>query len=234
MYRQWHSNSLIHIIDIQGYQELIDRLQQNLNNDVGLSYFLHPLLNHELTELQAYLDRLKPKTKRFPDFLGSVWKWMARNPDHDHFEILTKKTNSLLRNNNKQVVINKLTREEINELTNITNNLLKMSEKKNFIDEQLLILLKHEWAIIKEEILNIQHVIHWAKVGVANSFVLTSNEIDIKQVINEDFVPFVNLEQAFEFAEVKVAFDHDSIVYILSIPITNVNACDKIVTIESM
>lgn len=225
---------LIHIIDINGYQELIDNLQETLQKDVSPSHFLHPLLNHELTELQAYLDRLKPKTKRSLNFIGSAWKWIAGNPDHDDFDILTHKTNRLLRNNNKQVVINKLTIEKIKELTHVTNNLLEIYKKNNgnndSTKEQLVTLLKYKLNTVKEEIMNIQHAMHWAKVGITNSFILTSNEINIvKEVISEDSIPFVNLEQAFEFAEIKIASDHDSIVYILSIPMTNANSCYNIV-----
>lgn len=225
---------LIHIIDTDGYQELINNLQETLHRDVNPSHFLHPILNHELTELQAYLDRLKPKTKRSLNFIGSAWKWVAGNPDHDDLEILTQKTNRLLRNNNKQVVINNLTIGKIKELTHVTNKLLETFKRNNSNNnstgEQLVTLLKYKLNTVKEEIMNIQHAMHWAKVGIVNSFILTSNEINIvKQVINEDSIPFVNLEQAFEFAEIKIASDHNSIVYILSIPTTNVNTCRKIV-----
>lgn len=224
---------LIHIIETNEYQKLITTLEDTLRHDVNPSHFLQPLLNREITELQSYLDRIKPRSKRSLDFLGSAWKWIAGSPDHDDLEILTKKTNKILRNNNKQVVINKLTIGKINELTRITNDILESvnngHNKNNSLKEQLGTLLKYKLDTVKEELTNIQHAMHWAKVGVVNSFLLTSEEINIvKEIINNDSIPFVNLEQAFEFAEIKIASNHDSIIYILSIPTTQINSCSKL------
>lgn len=41
-------------------------------------------------------------------------------------------------------------------------------------------------------------------------------------------IPFVNLEQAFEFAEVKIASNNNTIIYIVNFPITNV-LCNKLI-----
>lgn len=225
---------LIHVIDTNIYQDLINKLQETLNHDISSSHFLQPFLNHEATELQSYLDRLKPRSKRSLDFIGSAWKWLAGSPDHEDFEILTKKTNKVLRNNNKQAIINKVTVEKINELTHITNSIIETFNNKNNynksenVKEQLITILKYKLDSVKEELINIQHAMHWAKVGVVNSFLLTAKEIDIvKQIINKDSIPFINLEQAFEFSEIKIASNHDSIIYILSIPTTHLNSCNK-------
>lgn len=222
---------LIHTINMDEYQELIDNLEETLHQKVNQSHFLYPFLRHELKELQEYLDRLKPKSKRSLNFLGSAWKWIAGSPDHDDFEILEKKTNKMLRNNNKQVVINILSIENFKEITKITNEILRNinSSSTNSIKEQAITVLKYKLDIIKEEIINIQYAMHWAKIGIINSFILSYTEINIiKDVINTDSIQFVNLEQAFEFAEVKIASNHDSIVYIISIPTTNVNSCNEI------
>lgn len=224
---------LIHIIETSEYQKLINILQETLDREINRSHFLYPLLNREVAELQSFLDRLKPKQKRSLNFIGSAWKFIAGSPDHEDFEILTKKTNKVLKNNNKQVIINKLTIDKINELTHITNNIIETFNnnynKSSSTKNELVTILKYKLDVIKEEIMNIQHAIHWAKVGVVNSFLLTSEEINIvKEIINNDSIPFVNLEQAFEFTKIKIASNHDSIIYILSIPTTNVNSCNKI------
>lgn len=223
---------LIHIIETNEYQKLINTLQETFDRDVSPNHFLQPLLQREITELQSYIDRVKPRSKRSLDFIGSAWKWIAGNPDHEDFEILTKKTNKVLKNNNKQVIINKLTIDKINELTRVTNGILESVNKShngnNSLKEQLGMILKYKLDTVKEELTNIQHAMHWAKVGVVNSFLLTSEEIRIvKEILNNDYIPFINLEQAFEFAEIKIASNHDSIIYILSIPTTHINSCSK-------
>lgn len=90
---------------------------QTVSQNVSEYHLIRPFLVHEMTEIHGYLDRLRPKVKRSLNFIGSAWKRIAGNPDHDNFELITQKTNRVLANNNKQVVINKLSLEKINELT---------------------------------------------------------------------------------------------------------------------
>lgn len=219
---------IIHIIETDEYQDLIDSMRITVSQNISAHHFLRPFLIHEITEIQGYLDRLKPKIKRSLNFIGSAWKWIAGNPDHDDFEIITQKTNQVLFNNNKQVVINKLSMEKINELTKTTNEIIKNLNINDNSKEKLITNLKMKMDIIKEEIVNVQYAIHWAKLGIVNSFILSSEEIDIvKDVISKDSIPFVNLEQAFEFAETKIASNSNSIVYIINLPTTDEILCDK-------
>lgn len=220
---------IIHIIETDKFQNLIDNLQESIYGNVSESHFLRPFLIHEITELQGYLDRLKPRARRSLNFIGSAWKWIAGNPDHDDFVILTGKTDQVLINNNKQVVINRLTLEKINELTRATNEIIKNVNYNDNIKEKLITKLKLKLDILKEEIVNIQYAIHWAKVGIVNSLILSSDEINIvKHIISKDIIPFVNIEQAFEFAEIKIASNGNSLVYIISLPTTENISCNKL------
>lgn len=220
---------IIHIIETDEYQELIDSMRITVSQNISEHHFLRPFLIHEITEIQGYLDRLKPKMKRSLNFIGSAWKWIAGNPDHDDFEIITQKTNRMLANNNKQVVINKMSLEKINELTATTNEIIKHMNYNETTKEKLITNLRLKISILKEEIVNIQYAMHWAKLGIVNSFILSSNEINIvNHVINRDSLPFVNIEQAFEFAEIKIASNSNSLVYIINIPTTDEVSCNKL------
>lgn len=220
---------LIHVIETDRYQELIDNMQETVSKNISESHFLRPFLVHELIEMQSYLDRLKPRAKRSLNFIGSAWKWIAGNPDHDDFEIIKKKTDEILADNNKQVVINKLTVEKVNEIIGKTNEILRTLNYDETMKEKLITHLKLKIDILKEEIVNIQYAIHWAKVGIVNSFILSPSEINIvKQILNNELISFVNLEQVFEFAEIKIASDKNSIIYIISIPTTDNTSCNKI------
>ena len=82
---------MIHTINMDEHQELIDNLKETILQNVSHLTFLYPFLRHELEDLQEYLGRLKPKSKRSLNFLGSAWKWIAGSPDHDDIKILGKK-----------------------------------------------------------------------------------------------------------------------------------------------
>lgn len=116
---------ILHDIDLEQFDKITKAIANTLRNDVDESHPLFPFLNHELLQTQKLLDDLRPKSvrKRSLNFIGSAWKWIAGNPDHEDFVTIKEKINDSLENNNKQVVINKILTERMNNLTQLTNNL---------------------------------------------------------------------------------------------------------------
>lgn len=201
----------------------------NLHHNVSRSHPLYPFLSHETNQLQSHLDRIKPRVKRSLNFIGSAWKWIAGNPDHDDFEIIKQKMNNVLQNNNRQVIVNKLSIQNLDDLTKTTNQIVKYIKSHEIVNESLISTLKYKIDILKEELLSIQYAIHWAKAGIVNSFILTNNEVNIvKQIFEKDAIPYINLEEAFEFSEVKIASSNNLLIYIVSIPTTAINSCNSL------
>lgn len=67
----------------------------------------------------------------------------------------------------------------------------------------LILKLKFKLEIIKDEIVNIAYAIHWAKANIINSYILSTEEIEIaKNIVNRENLPFINLDEAFEFSEI--------------------------------
>lgn len=220
---------LIHVIEPDNFQNLINIIQQTLSYNVSQSHPLYPFLYHEANQLQNHLNRIKPRIKRSLDFIGSAWKWIAGNPDHADFEIIEQKINNALENNNKQVVINRLTMDNINDLARTTNQIVKFIKSHEIPNETFITTLKYKIDLLKEELLNIQNAIHWAKVGIVNSFILSNKEVNIvKHIFEKDSVPFINLEEAFEFSEARIASNNNSLIYIVSIPTTEKKSCSKV------
>lgn len=80
--------------------------------------------------------------------------------------------------------------------------------------------------VVKEEIINIEYAIHWAKAHIVNSYILSNSEINVTEAIlqNEDF-PYINIDEALEFAEVRIATNGNNIVYIVNLPTTKKSNC---------
>lgn len=188
---------------------------------------IQPFLVHESKKIRDQLYRLKPRRQtRSLNFIGSAWKWIAGNPDHDDFEIIEDKINNALRNNNKQVIINKVTIQRINEITKVTNNLIELLKINNNSLIDLATNLKYKLEIIKEEVTNVEYAVQWAKAGLINSFILSNTEINItKEIFERSKIPYVNLDEALEFAAAKIASNDTTLIYIVSIPTTKVETC---------
>lgn len=80
---------LIHIIDLENYQSFVNEINPILQNQITSKHPLFPYLNHELNEVKDLLENLVPhKKKRSINEIGTVWKWIAGNPDHEDFKII--------------------------------------------------------------------------------------------------------------------------------------------------
>lgn len=216
---------IIHIIELEGYEKLIASLEDTLYPESNHS--LYPFLSHEVQVIKNHLQRLKIKTKnkRSLNFIGTAWKWIAGSPDHHDHEIIKNKMNNVLINNNRQTVINKLTVGRINEITNITNKILRTLKENSQDKDRIIWEIKYKLDIIKEEVVNVAYALHWAKANIVNSYILTSSEISIAEQILKN-IPFVNIDEAFEFTNVKIASDGKNIIYIISLPTTGPNSCN--------
>lgn len=165
------------------------------------------------------------KAKRSLNFIGSAWKFIAGNPDHDDFVLLKGKLNDLLENSNKQVVINREYNERINKITNVTDEILNMLKKDKIFENTLALSTEYKIRIVKEELLNVVESIRLAKSNVVNSNILSREEVEtIIENFDTDDMPYRNVEDILEFADVTVFHNSTHYFYIINVPKThNVN-----------
>ena len=138
-------------------------------------------MKQELENIDTKLWTLKinsktNRTRRSIDQIGTVWKWIAGNPDRQDFEIVQDKINNLLSNNERQIVINNIINQKLNEVTTNTNKIMKTYEEFNPDNVKTTILLKRI-EILKEEINNLINSISWSKAGISNPNMLTKNDM---------------------------------------------------------
>lgn len=221
---------LIHVIELDNHQNFIDRIRTILNEEITSEHSLYPYLNYELSQLQTLLDNIKThKSKRSLDFIGSTWKWIAGNPDHEDFEVIKSKINNVLENNNKQVIINQLYNERINNITKMANMITNMIRKENKLSDQLALNIQYKLRLIKEEIINIKYAIHWAKAGIINSLILSNSEIKLAiKTIEKQNLPYSTPEEALDFANIKIISNKLCLLYIVYIPLTTLELYDEI------
>lgn len=89
------------------------------SSDIPKDTILYPILKHELTQSLQILDTIKPverRQKRSINSLGTAWKFIAGSPDHEDLDVITKNLNDINNNNNKQVLINNIFNEKINNI----------------------------------------------------------------------------------------------------------------------
>ncbi|XP_036348053.1 uncharacterized protein LOC118757450 [Rhagoletis pomonella] len=183
-----------------------------------------------ITEKERTLNRIKPKRfKKSINTIGKVWKWIAGNPDHDDLVTLESQINNIIDNNNNQVTINKIVFDRINKITAVSNKILKAVQSSEDIQHNVAVELKYKLRVIKEEIINIDYAIHWAKAGIVNSYILSNEELElVKSVILRNNLALYNVEESLELANIKIASNSTMLFYIVGIPLTNEEICESI------
>lgn len=212
---------LIHDIGIRQYQDATSDIESAIHQNVPETHSLYPYLSHELVQMKDLLRNLTPKTKRSLDAIGTAWKWIAGNPDHEDFITIKQKINNVLDNNNKQVILNNLFNNRLNNITNVINQIQNFIQTDKNYENDFITSLQYKIKLIKEDLTNIKYAIHWAKNGIVNTMMLTSDEIKLAtNTLDLEDLPYSTPEEALDFAKVKIITNRISLLYIINIPIT--------------
>lgn len=222
---------LIHIFQMEQYHQFLSGTLSMVQKNIPPSNPFYPLLTHELNQIENYINQISVhKTKRSLNFIGSAWKWIAGNPDHDDFELASTKINQVIENNNKQVLINEQHNERINNITKVTNEIINMIKKDSLFEQTLILSTQYKIKIIKEELLHIIQSIQLAKSNIVNSNILSKNELStILNNFKKNHIPYASVEEALEFINVKVAHNSSHLFYIMDVPLTYETNYEKLI-----
>lgn len=225
------SFKIIHVINLEQYKPILGEIKRTLLNELTDDVDSYPFIVHEIQQAETTLKRLTPtRTKRSIDALGTAWKWVAGTPDHEDFKIISDQMNNLLENNNRQVIINRLIEDKLNDLVNRTNVITNALRSYDQMKTDISNLLQMKLKIIKEELINVDYAIQWSKAGIINSFILSELEMKItKDFFEEQKMPYVNIIEAIEYGEVKIASNGLTLIYIINLPKTNEENCKRLI-----
>lgn len=232
---------VVHPIDLNQYTQFLTETKSYIEQNIPRSNSLLPLLNEEINQTTELISVMLPielrnnsysknlRKIRSINLIGTAWKYIAGSPDHDDFELLEFNLSNLNENNNKQVIINQIVNDRINNLTDIINNFSNTLRKDNNFVNEVVINLQNRVRLIKEQLININHAIQWAKNGIINPLIL--NRLELKMALEkleEERMPFASAEEAVEYAQVSIMLKNSVILYIIKIPLTSEDIFENI------
>lgn len=214
---------IVHPIDLIQIGNTIS----NVNDDIQNNPFTNPL--YELIQIKNYklyetFLKLKPyvvRQKRSIDAIGTVWKWIAGSPDADDLRLINSSINSLITQNNKQILINEAIDKRIQEITDITNQVLKVENertKNHSIEINQLIVLSNLNSL-QSQVETLEEAILMAKHGIPSSKLLSMKDFSkIASFLQNHDVHISSFEELLSQAKAQVMLNHTHIIYMLKIP----------------
>lgn len=213
---------IIQPIDLNDIQKIIFKI----NNEVTQKDHCNAL--QELIKIknqrlyETYL-KIKPFVKRQKrwDTIGTTWKWIAGSPDAEDLRIINSSINSLINNNNKQVMINKALSKQLQGITDITNQLLTTQQQamtNHSIEVNQLVMLSN-LDLLQNQIETLEDAILMAKHGIPSSKILSIHSFNqIATLLHEHNIYLSSFEELLTKSTAQVILNSTHIAYILKIP----------------
>lgn len=234
----------IHKVDVEKFQSNIRILNQTLKilkqNNTMTEY--NDISDVRMTSLLESFFRLKPikRSKRgILNPLGSIIKSITGNLDDNDmkdikrsFDQTENKINELVKNNERQIEINKdfenrinLIIENINkQQSKILKQLAKLDD--NDIDNKNLYIKQHfhttlfNIELLERKIRDIFESIQFAKIGILSKAILNPKETDfaLEKLENQN-VTINSIDEIYEYLEINVFHNYSNIVFVVKIPV---------------
>lgn len=183
---------LLHVFNTTNLIDKFHKYKEKAEKDT----YQNPRIKLLLKKCESQIDQLiTHRGKRSIDFLGSVIKFVAGNPDHGDLIEIQKRINDLVENNNRINIILS------DKFKNINGEYIDM--------EYLIELMDHELS-------QILYTINLAKAGILNTSILNLDEV--RAIIKKEVSFDAPLMELLEHATVKVVQINATYVVMIKYP----------------
>lgn len=213
---------LVHRINLQLIDEAIQNLNYQAQSKINSHSLMSPLVKPKISKLNEIFKKLQPTTrfKRW-ESLGTFWKYVSGSPDAEDLRIINKTSNLLIEQNNKQINVNHVFENRIN---NISNYILMMSHSFNSVESRTLTgfdvinLLFNIDELIKQ-LEYIEEAIDLARKNIPSSKLITLQELEsIQQLLADDGMETTVIQNVLDIAGAYIIYNKNTIVYTLKVP----------------
>lgn len=231
---------MIHKIDLNILRDSIDYIGKIAKSFKTIDH-LEQTLQEKIRIAKEKLFSLHPHRNRrgIVNALGSVIKLIAGNPDnedvetiHRNLEEIRVQENKLTHNENRQIQINELFRDKINNITDTIYKIsTRISKQYNTIQDQRsdLEFINLIWSTdrIIQILGSIEEQIEFSKVGLINKDVLSLKEKQIifRKLINQN-IKLNFIDEIFRYSTGSIGLSGDKAVLLTKTPILDQDTYD--------
>jgi len=207
---------LAHVIDLKEIQNIIDKTTEETS--VVTDTRVASLICHYLEEASNGITRMTSahRAPRSIDWLGSAWKCVAGSRDASDWNTILQSQSNVIENSNQQIQIN-------TRLFDATHDSLQkldvMMARVNSIDGELHLatILMQKAMILLKQVDEITRACQLAKASVVNTNLLDQKEVETLLAETRS-LPYQNVVEAVEFAELSILTNGTCLLYVLALP----------------
>ena len=213
---------IIHPIDLIQIGQTINNVNEDIQNNPSTNplYELIQIKNQKLFETFLKIQPYNVRPKRW-DTIGTIWKWIAGSPDADDLRMINATLNSLILQNNRQILINEAIDRRIHAITDITNQVLKIENERTktlSIEINQLIILSNLDSL-QDQVETLEEAILMAKHGIPSSKILSMKDYTKITTFLQTHDVYINsFEELLSQSEAQVMLNNTHIIYMLKVP----------------
>ncbi|XP_052901617.1 uncharacterized protein LOC128309301 [Anopheles moucheti] len=212
---------VIHPINLIDISNMIEETIELIPTEVHTES-LEKLIQIKAMKLQETFKKVKPfKRQKRWNTIGKVWKWIAGNPDADDLQIINSTLNSLIEENNHQVMINEALNGRLREVTDIANKVLTNEAKRyeTYATETRQLIILSNLDILQDQIETIEEAIISAKHEIPNSKLLSTEDLQtINEFLKKNGFDYNTAEELLAQSVAQFMMNTTHVLYMLKFP----------------
>lgn len=229
------TDGIIGIYDDYGYIAHYTNLTVYENAASDTSKFIHlisdgqmrQLLTDDIHTITRLIDSIlvHHRQARSINILGTALKFIAGTPDFDDFEELKFNQQTLQKNNDRQVTINREMEIQIGKLTQAINNIQNSVKQNDDKGVYLFELLNSRNKAVIAELDTLSMSIVLGKLGLVNPRILNSQEIE--KIFKDEKLQYVSINQVISNSKFRIRQNEKAVEILIKYPIVS-EICNKI------
>lgn len=170
--------------------------------------------------------KINPQTRRHRRWnpIGKAWKFVSGSPDEDDLRLIDETLNLLIKQNNKQNLINNALEDRINNLTAATNRFIKFEREhqKTGLSFISLTAILSSIDALQKQLEEFEEAIMLANKEMPSSKLFTIHDIKaIMGYLDNYGTRYSSFEEIMTRSSAQVMVNNTHMVYILKIPQTS-------------
>lgn len=187
---------------------------------------MYELIDLKKQKLYGTFYKIKPQIRRHRRWnpIGKAWKHIAGSPDEDDLRLIDDTLNLLIKQNNKQSLINEALEERINNLTSATNRFIKFERDhhKTGLSFISLTAIISNMDSLQRQLEEFEEAIMLANKELPSSKLFTIHDVKtIMESLNNHDTRYSSFEEVMTRSSAQVMVNNTHMIYILKIPQTS-------------